>query len=145
MLGAYDEPEDEPDVPVTSSAAVPLCERLAAALLMFRALSVGDRTGVLSQCSAECAGVTAALLLAHALWNTRVLSWVTWPWAVVCAAAGAASAAGAAAERAALLCPVDPGAAAPARRARRLRLQRSFAVLRLVMQDLLRTDAKRLG
>jgi hypothetical protein len=129
---------------VTSSAAVRLRKWLAPALLMFRALSAGNRTGVISHRSAECATVAAALLLAHARWNTRLLLRVTWPWAVVCAAGGAASAAGAAAERAALLCPVGPGAAALARCARRLR-SRSHAASELVMQDLPRCKALGIG
>ena len=45
VLGAYDEPEVEPDVSVTSSAAARLRERFAAALLVLRVRSVGDRTG----------------------------------------------------------------------------------------------------
>jgi len=90
VLGAYDEPESEPDVSATSSAAAWLRERLNAALLMLRARSAGNRTGAVSCCSAECAGVAAASLVARAC--TPVLSWVTWPRAVVFVAAGAASA-----------------------------------------------------
>ena len=45
VLGACDEPELEPDVSATSSAAARLRERFAAALLVLRARSAGDRTG----------------------------------------------------------------------------------------------------
>ena len=136
-LGAYDEPEVEPDVSVTLSAAVRQRERLAAAaLLVLRARSAGDRPGAVSRCSAERASIMAASPMARARWNTRVLSWMTWPCAVVCAAARAASAASAAAGSAALLCPAGPGSAAPARRARRLRMSLSRAAVMLAMQDL---------
>jgi len=142
VLGAYDEPASEADVSVTSSAAVRLRERLAAALLVLRARSAGDRTGAVSRCSAARAGAAAVSPTARARWNTRVLSWMTWPCAVVCAAARAASAASAAAGCTALLCPVGPGAAAPARRARCLRL-RAAAAGRLAMQDLPRGPVQR--
>ncbi len=44
VLGAYDEPEVEPDVSATSSAAARLRERLAAALLMLRVCSASGCT-----------------------------------------------------------------------------------------------------
>jgi len=66
VLGACDEPEVEPDVSVTSSAAVRLRELLAAALLVLRARSAGNRMGAGSCCSAECACVTAASPMARA-------------------------------------------------------------------------------
>ncbi len=115
VLGACDEPEAEPDVSVTSSAAVRLRERLAAAMWMLRAHSAGDDTGAVTCCSAECAGMAAASRVARARWNTRVLPWVTWPCACVCAAARTASASGAAAGCAALLCLEGLAVAAPAR------------------------------
>ena len=141
MLGLYGEPEVEPDVSSTSSAAARLRCRLAAALLT-QARLARDRRGGVACCFAERAGVTAASPLARALWNTGVLSWVTWPCTGVCAAAGAASAEGAAAGCAALLCPVGPGAVALARRARRLRVALARCVLRLAMQDLPRVRCK---
>jgi len=136
VLGAYDEPDVEPDVSVTSSAAVRLRERLAAAPLVLRARPAGDRPGAVSCCPAECAGMTAASPMARAHWNTGVLLSVSWPCACVCAAARAASAAGASAGCAALLSPEGPAVAALARRARRLRVARLRAALRLAMQDL---------
>jgi len=137
VLGACDEPEAEPDVSVTSSAAVRLRERLAAAVWMLRAHSAGDDTGAVTCCSAECAGMAAASRVARARWNTRVLPWVTWPCACVCAAARTASASGAAAGCAALLCLEGLAVAAPARRACCLRLRAAVAAAwRLAMQDL---------
>jgi len=67
--------------------------------------------GTVAYCSAERVGVTAAPPMARARWNTRVLLWVTWPCAVVCAAA-------------------------LARRARRMRMSRSRCAFKLAMQDL---------
>ncbi len=110
-LGAYDEPDDEPDVSATLSAAERLRERLAAAPLVLRTRPAGDRPGAVSCCPAECAGMTAVSPLARARWNTRVLSWVTWPSAVVCTAA-------------------------PARRGCRMRMLRSRCASKLAMQDL---------
>jgi hypothetical protein len=86
MLGAYDEPEAEPDVSATSSAAVRLCKRLAAGLLT-RARSARNHTDAVA---------------------------------------------------------VGPGAAAPARCARRLRVERSRFILRLAMQHLPRVRRKAL-
>ncbi len=136
LLGPYDEPEAEPDMSVSSSVTVRLREGLAVALLMLRANSAGDRTGVVSCCSAECAGMTAASPMGRGRWNTRVQSSVTWHCACVCAAARTASAAGAAAGCAALLCEEGPAAAAPARHTCGLRAERSRAALRLAVQDL---------
>jgi len=140
LLGAYGEPEAEPDMSVSSSVTVRLREGLAPALLVLRARSAVDCTGAVSHCSAECANVAAALPMAR--WNTRGLLWVTWHCACICAAARTASAAGAAAGCAALLCLEGPAAAAPARHTCGLRTQRSRAALRLAVQDLPRRSVQ---
>jgi hypothetical protein len=108
----------------------------AAAAAASRARAAADDRGAASCCSAGCTGAAAASPLARPRCTTRGTSWVTWAGTAVCSAAHAAPAAGAAAACAALLCLMGPGAAAPARRARCLRVRAAAALPRPTMQDL---------